>query len=988
MRYIRLALMVLFSFFIRTFNSYAYDLLDYFPLTPGSYWVFPDERREIQSNEPVNGHDAVKLVYDWDDGKDHFVTYYDDNYIYFSEYYLYNWDDGMQPGRYQYTPVRKIKRHMNIGETFSDSCRLYFPNGTSVPFNMTYTLTKIENINTSAGYFSGCLRLEIYKDGDTQPEWWAPGVGQVKYCDEDGCFSVTSYHVVGVQANQNPIINSFTATPTTGTAPLSVTFNCSAADPDGGSIAEFRWDIDNNGTIDGTTATGSFSYTYNHVGTYQAKCTVVDDEGATTASEVKSITVDSQQGISINRPFYFDKTSSIEDVDIRDLDNDNRDEIVVVLRYKDRNSSKIVIYRIINESLELYWESREFDGYGYGIEIYDINQDGFADILLCCSGLQAFINDSNGSFQHEEIILSTPDDVFAIADLNNDNHKDIAFGGPGSNSGLPRVFSGASNLTFSEISELGGIAGSNAVQAMDANGDSLIDLLVTELYSATAYLHINNGNFTFTSQLIHSASENQRYWNCSTADFNNDGLDEFVIPEIWGDLLVFKNTGNGNFDVTFRGHGNGVDTEIHDVNNDNLLDIIQSPFSDNGEIYLIVNKGNFSFEEKKLVVTDPIPSDLSGYNISGAKPYGLGVGDINVDSIPDLVVGKNYSYYINDKFHADHGMIHIILGIAERFGIAYQGNEQPQTQKPVISNFTATPISGAVPLLVRFNCDAYDPDGGSINEYRLDVNNDGIVDYTTSNGSFEFNFNISGNYQAKCTVVDDENETTTSSIVTITVNTPIAYIEGNYNYYLPYFKSGNGFWSGLGLTNRNHGESTQLQISVYNSGGISLAAEYKTIPAHGQDSFVVATQLNNSGWMQVNSHQPMSGLAFLGSWDIPLLMADIPFTSELSSCLVVPHISQDVSWDTTILICNPNNEAVSVGLKYVDKAGAEQGIQNYTIPAHGCGEYLLSTVFSDKIPMAGSVEINSSNGIAAFALYTDKKSGGTYYAGINAESCE
>ncbi len=214
------------------------------------------------------------------------------------------------------------------------------------------------------------------------------------------------------------------------------------------------------------------------------------------------------------------------------------------------------------------------------------------------------------------------------------------------------------------------------------------------------------------------------------------------------------------------------------------------------------------------------------------------------------------------------------------------------------------------------------------------------------------------------------------------------YNPGLYNYYLPYFKAGNGVWTGLALTNRNQGETTQLQVTVYDVSGNPLATENKTIPAHGQDSFVVATHLNNSGWMQVNSHQPVSGLAFLGSWDIPLLMADIPFSSELSSCLIIPHIAQDVSWDTTILICNPNNETASMAIKYVDKAGVEQGTKNYTILANGSGEYLLSTVFSDKIPLEGSIEISSSHGITAFALYTDKKNGGTYYAGINAESCE
>ena len=175
----------------------GYDLLDYFPLTPGSYWLYPDERDEIQSHEPVNGHEAVKIVYDWGDGKDHYVVYYDSEFIYITEYYLYDWDDDMAPGRYQFIPARKIKRYMNIGETFSNSCKLYYPDGSSVTFNTTYKLVGIEGVSTLAGYFGDCLQLEEYEAGDNETMWWAPGVGEVKYCDEDGCFGITSYNIAG-----------------------------------------------------------------------------------------------------------------------------------------------------------------------------------------------------------------------------------------------------------------------------------------------------------------------------------------------------------------------------------------------------------------------------------------------------------------------------------------------------------------------------------------------------------------------------------------------------------------------------------------------------------------------------------------------------------------------------------------------------------------------------------------------------------------------
>jgi len=306
----------------------------------------------------------------------------------------------------------------------------------------------------------------------------------------------------------------------------------------------------------------------------------------------------------------------------------------------------------------------------------------------------------------------------------------------------------------------------------------------------------------------------------------------------------------------------------------------------------------------------------------------------------------------------------------------------PQVYKLTFWNFVNNPPDLAKSFTLYFN-------GGETLYYLYipttilapDPDRDGDG-YTTKNDCDDSDPRINPGSEEIC---GDNIDNNCNGLIDENCNPVPAYI---YTYYLPYFKAGNGFWTGLGLTNRNQEVSTDFQVTVYGGSGDLLATENKTIPARGQDSFVVAAQLNNSGWMLVNSDQSMSGLAFLGNWGSPLLMADIPFLSDLSSCMIVPHIAQDSTWDTTILICNPNNETINITLKYVDKAGIEQGTKNHTIPAYGSGEYLLSTVFNDKIPLAGSIEISSSNGIAAFALYSDRKNGGTYYAGINAESCD
>jgi len=80
----------------------------------------------------------------------------------------------------------------------------------------------------------------------------------------------------GVEGNIKPSAN-FTASPTSGTAPLAVDFNASgSSDPDG-SIASYNWAFG-----DGTTGTGvTTSHTYSIPGTYTVSLTVIDGQGAT-----------------------------------------------------------------------------------------------------------------------------------------------------------------------------------------------------------------------------------------------------------------------------------------------------------------------------------------------------------------------------------------------------------------------------------------------------------------------------------------------------------------------------------------------------------------------------------------------------------------------------------------------------------------------------------------------------------------------------------
>ncbi|MFI5928599.1 ThuA domain-containing protein [Micromonospora sp. NPDC051543] len=91
-----------------------------------------------------------------------------------------------------------------------------------------------------------------------------------------------------------------TATPTSGTAPLTVAFSSAGTlDPDGDPFT-YAWDFDNNGTTDSTAANPSFTYTTN--GTRSPTLTVRDTTGKTATASVVVTVGNSAPVVTVNTP--------------------------------------------------------------------------------------------------------------------------------------------------------------------------------------------------------------------------------------------------------------------------------------------------------------------------------------------------------------------------------------------------------------------------------------------------------------------------------------------------------------------------------------------------------------------------------------------------------------------------------------------------------------------------------------------------------------
>ncbi len=204
-----------------------------------------------------------------------------------------------------------------------------------------------------------------------------------------------------------------------------------------------------------------------------------------------------------------------------------------------------------------------------------------------------------------------------------------------------------------------------------------------------------------------------------------------------------------------------------------------------------------------------------------------------------------------------------------------------------------------------------------------------------------------------------------------------------FTYYIPYFSSQPGYWTGLAVSNSNASQAANISVTVYGKAGNSITTESKTIAAKGQDAWVVGQGTNDEGWMRITSNHELTGLCFVGTIGADNYMADIPFTQILGKILHIPHVAQDTEWDTSVFVCNPASLSQTLKITYYDKQGVPQTPYETTIPAQGSAAYPLSNIISGQAS-AGKVVIESSQGVAAFALYMNTAKGGKCYAGVNA----
>lgn len=386
-----------------------------------------------------------------------------------------------------------------------------------------------------------------------------------------------------------------------------------------------------------------------------------------------------------------------------------------------------------------------FDGLlGAGVTFCDFNNDGTDDLSFPTrqgDPLQ-FYQNIGGSFVEIPAFVFDTSHVKQInwVDIDNDGDRDLylsIFDGPS------RLFRNEGNMVLTDITVASGISINSLAFGSswgDIDNDGFLDLFVCiRDFTTTNKLYKNNGDNTFTDvSVISGIADLTDFSFCSILfDYDNDNdLDIYVANDKYTTQnKLFQNNGFGVFTDVSVGSGtdlwiDAMTTAIGDPNNDGYFDIYVSNTLLGNQF--LNNNGNNTF-------TNTAPANGTDY-------LSIGFGALFLDADNDLdldlyVSGVNHTFNVHSSaFYENDGL----------------------------NDYT-------VPTGIGFESDTVNSYGNALGDY----NNDGFIDFVTSNeidSSFFFANNSNSNNWLK---IDLEGQISNRD----GIGSKITMSVGGTNYY-------------------------------------------------------------------------------------------------------------------------------------------------------------------------------------------------------------